>query len=322
MSLIQKVTPTNVAEEKLKFFKKNFHYNPKFQYLEPVNSKWLTRYGLPKPKLIKLASKIVNLSYKDATHSQLKSNEGESLDNGTVYKLIKQFLALHQLENRYQVIVDPNISSRTTATSNAIKLHPDAKFSKEGLLSMLYHEIGTHVLRRINYEKQPWYKKKKKYGLIHNYLETEEGLAVIHGHLPRNNKLVYRSALKYLAVAKAQKLSLDKLFSWTNQYIDDPEHNWRFCVRLKRGLVDTSQPGGFTKDLLYFAGFVKVWHWLKEHDFNPTDLYIGKVALEDIEKAKSYNPKYKPIMPSFYLANPNEYKQKVKEIGKVNFLTA
>ena len=321
MSLIRKITPINLEEEKAKFFNRSFLYNPKFKYIEPVDKNWLTRYGLPEPSLIKLASKLVTLGYKDKKHNELKLEEGKPLDQGAVYKLIKQFLTLHKLENRYQVVVDPRISSRATATSIAIKLHPEARFSREGLLSMLYHEIGTHVLRRINYEKQPWYKKKKKHGLVHNYLKTEEGLATLHGHLPRKNKLAYRAALKYLAVAKAQQMDFKSLFAWSLNYLGDPEHAWRFCVRLKRGLEDTSQPGGFTKDLVYFAGFVKVWRWLKKHDFNPTKLYIGKVALEDLEKAWSFNPDYQPVLPSFYLADPNKYKQKVKEIGEVNFLS-
>ncbi len=321
MSLISKLTPINLEEEKEKFFKLNFNYNPQFSYSQPIEPKQLTKYGKPDPKLVKLAEKIVKTAYQDKNHQELKKLEGEILTQKQTLNLVKKFLKMHQLERRYQVMIDPTIIPRATVTSHLVKLKPNISFSREGLLSLLYHEIGTHILRRINYERQPWYKKRKKYGLTHHYLVTEEGLAVLHGLLPRSDKLVYRSALKYLAVAKANQLSFKELFSWVNQYLQKPSHAWSFSLRIKRGLKDTSQPGGFTKDLVYFAGFIKVWHWLKEHDFNPTKLYIGKVAIEDLEKAWSFNLNYKPALPSFYLVDPDEYKQKIKEVGKVNFLS-
>jgi len=321
MSLISKLTPTNLNEEKQKFFQSDFKYNPQFIYLEPIDLKSLTRYGKPTEYLSKLAQEILDQAFMNQTYQELSETEGEVISSGETYNLIHKFLKMHQLDKRFQVVTDPSISSRATATSNLIKLRPNTQFRKEGILAMLYHEVGTHVLRRINYEKQSWYKKKRKYGLTHSYLKTEEGLAVIHGHLPRTNKLMWRSALKYLAVTRAYHSSFSQLFAWISQYRDSPEANWRFCVRLKRGLTDTSQPGGFTKDLVYFAGFVKVWRWLNEHNFEVDDLYYGKLAIEDLEIAKKLNPSYQPILPSFYLANKNQYRQRVQKIGEVNFLS-
>ena len=316
MSLIQKLTPTNLEEEKQKFFDKNFNYNPRFRYANEVNPSWLTRYGLPEPDLLNLAAKIVQTAKQTRPPS-----EGEFIRTGEVYKLVDRFLKMHRLDKRYQVIMDPTIHTVASATSNLIKLYPEAKFTRNTILSTIYHEIGTHVLRRVNYEKQPWYKKKKRFGLTTNYLKTEEGLAVIHGRLPKNNKLADNIALKYLAVAQAQKLSFKDLFAWLEPYVVNPTKRWRLTVRLKRGLADTGQPGGFTKDLLYFAGLVKVWRWLKKHDFQIDDLYYGKVAIEDLAIAKELNPNYRPILPSFYLADKDKYRQQVLEIGRANFLT-
>ncbi len=320
MSLISKLTPTNLEEEKHRFFEKETVYNPIFKYRQPIDKAILVRYGLPQAHLVKLAQRIVQKAYQHKNHLALVENEGKLLDTSQVYRLTKKFLQMHQLDKRYQIVNDATINSIASVTSNLIKFHPDTKFREKTILSTLYHEIGTHALRRINYEKQPWYKKKKQYGLTHNYLETEEGLAVIHGHLPRNNQLVYRSALKYLAVARAQKADFQSLFKWALPYFGDTNLAWTFVVRIKRGLTDTSHPSGFTKDMLYFSGFVKVWHWLKEHDFDPTDLYIGKVAIEDLVTAKKLNPRYQPILPSFYRVDPNSYKKAVATIGKINFL--
>ena len=320
MSFISKLTPINLEEEKEKFFKLNFNYNPQFSYSQSIEPRQLAKYGKPDPKLVKLAEKIVKTAYQDKNHQELKKLEGEILAQKQILDLVEKFLKLHQLDRRYKVMIDPTIIPRATVTSHLVKLKPNISFSREGLLSLLYHEIGTHILRRVNYEKQPWYKKRKKYGLTHPYLVTEEGLAVLHGLLPRSNKLVYRSALKYLAVAKANQLSFKTLFAWVNQYLQKPSHAWSFSLRIKRGLKDTSQPGGFTKDLVYFGGFVKVWRWLKEHDFKVDDLYCGKLAVEDVKTAKKLNPKYQPILPSFYLADKEQYREQMVEIGRANFL--
>jgi len=320
MSLISKLTPINLDAEKQRFFELNFRYNPQFQYSESIKLNWLTKYGLPETKLIQLANKVVKLAYKTYNYMELNRPKSKILTPDQVYKLTKRFLKIHQLNKRFQIVIDRNISSKAAVTGKLIKFYPNVKFDHESLLGTLYHEIGTHVLRRINYEKQPWYKRKKQYGLTHNYLKTEEGLAVIHGYLPRQNKLMHRSALKYLAVEQAQKTSFRELFVWVNQYLNDPQQSWRSCVRLKRGLIDTSQPGGFTKDLLYFAGFVKVWQWLKKHQFDPTELYYGKVAIEDLELVKKLQPHYQPILPSFYIVDKKKYTQQLREMGQVNFL--
>jgi len=46
----------------------------------------------------------------------------------------------------------------------------------------------------------------------------------------------------------ASVLSFKELFKDLETYIDDPKVRWIYCIRVKRGLVDTSKLGGMFKD--------------------------------------------------------------------------
>ncbi len=318
MTLLQRLIPVNLLEEKEKFMADQT-YNPQFIYEEPVPADFLTKYGQPQQNKLDLAKTIVDRAFSQNNATALRETEGRILSQDETERQIKRFLRLHQLEDRFNLTWSSSFVIRTSISSNTIKLRHPAKFRQDGLLGMLYHEIGTHILRRINYEQQPWYKKKKKYG-FQEYLFTEEGLAILNGLLPKKFQLAYKSALKYLGVAAAQEKSFAELWSFFEKYADEPSRRWGMTFRQKRGLEDTSQPGGFTKDITYFEGLVDVWRYLKSQDFNPTELYYGKLAYQDVDKARQLNPDYQPILPSFYLVDPEKYAAELAKIGRLNYL--
>ena len=51
---------------------------------------------------------------------------------------------------------------------------------------------------------------------------------------------------------QASRLSFRELFEELQDYIDDPQRRWEECLRVKRGLHDTSLPGAFCKDQVSF----------------------------------------------------------------------
>lgn len=59
---------------------------------------------------------------------------------------------------------------------------------------------------------------------------------------------MYRSALNYYAAYHASKMSFVDLFNDLVKYIDDKMSRFKFVLRVKRGLMDTSEPGGLYKD--------------------------------------------------------------------------
>lgn len=316
MSLIKKVTPLNLLQEKGKFFSDQT-YNPQFIYENKLDDKTLSKYGLPQPQYLDLAKTILNKVGVDHSKESFNKLNGQLLTQKEVTQKTRSFLEIHQLQDRFKIVWSKSFVARATMTSDTIKLKQGAEFRTLDLLSMLYHEIGTHGLRRINYEQQPWYRKKKKYN-FENYLKTEEGLAGLHSLFPLDFQYAYYPALSYVSVAYANEHSFAETWDFLTQYIDNLEKRWEKTFRYKRGLMDTSKSGGFTKDLVYFEGMIEVWNYLKRNDFNLSKLYLGKMSWQDVDQAVKMNPDFKPLLPSFYTVDTRRYAKRMLEIGKVN----
>ncbi len=318
MSLLQKLSPTNLLAEKEKFFADET-YNPQFLYEEKITVQDLTKYGSPQKKYVDIAEAILEKSYFSRNEQDLFMMEGNKVDQHGVTQKVQTFLEIHNLEKRFDILWSSSFISRASITTNAIKLRLPVDFRDEGLIGMIYHEIGTHALRRINYEKQPWFKKKKQYG-FGDHLVTEEGLAVLHALIPHSFKSAFIAAIRYLAITFAQDHSFAEVWKFLGTYVQDPERRWIITFRAKRGLEDTSFPGGFTKDLVYLQGMVDVWDWLNTHDFDITPLYYGKIAVEDVDKAVPLNFDFQPLLPSFFTLNKEKYISEINKIGEFNLL--
>lgn len=318
MSFLQTITPINLLEEKEKFLA-NQTKNPQFLYKETIPEEKLQAYGIPQKKYLDLAEAILEKTYFGRNEQDLYMTKGRSLSKEEVEKRILSFLKMHKLENRYSLVWSSSFVTRTTINNNTIKLRLPADFRKEDLLGMLYHEVGTHALRRLNYEQQPWFKKKKRYGFS-DYLRTEEGLASLHSLVPHSYKSAFVSAIRYVAVNTASRGSFVDTWNALAPYVENPDRRWTIVFRQKRGLRDTGQPGGYTKDLVYFEGLVDVWKWLYSQNFALADLYYGKLALEDVTKAVKMYPEFDPILPSFYTQDFQNYRKQMLEIGEYNML--
>lgn len=320
MSLLKKLTPINLLEEKEKFFA-DTSYNPQFIYEEDINESELYKYGLPKKDILEKAKKIVATAYAGGkTESDLVAENDPVISEQKVENMILAFLHAHGLENRFKVIWSASAISRASITHDTLKLRLNSEFRHYNTIGMIYHEIGTHALRRINYEQQPWFKKKKKYNLNNDYLPTEEGLASFHSLLPKSNKSAHTFALRYLTVEKALTTDFVGTWNFLEPYVDSKEKRWSLVVRLKRGIKDTGKLGAFTKDLVYFQGMIEVYDWLVNNSFSLEKMYLGKIAHEDIYKAIKLNPHFFPLLPIFYTQSTDEYKKSILSIGEKNFL--
>lgn len=318
MSLITDLIPTNLNEEKEKFFENN-SYNPQFVYENETSDENLYQFGKPKKEFLKLSKDILDRTYFGRNEHDLAMMEGPMVSQSYTDSAIKTFLSMHQLDKHYKITWSSSFISRTTINFKTMKLKLPVDFRKEGLLGMLYHEIGTHALRNVNYEQQPWFKRKKKFGFS-SYLRTEEGLASLHSLLPHSYKSAFNSALRHFAVNCAQNYSFSETWNKLGKYVQDPERRWTVVIREKRGLTDTSKPGGFTKDLVYFEGMVETWLWLKKKNFDITNLYFGKIAKEDVKLALDLNPNFVPRLPSFFSLDKNKYANEINKIGEFNGL--
>ncbi len=320
MIKLKDLLPTNLQTEKDKFFAMGGDYNPQFQYQKKIAKSALNYYGKSQWQYRRLAKKIINQAQKEQLFLQdqtLNSN----LDQKNTQRLIINYLKDYSLANKYDVVFNQHFTSRFAVNfkENTIKIRLPINFSEKSLSNTLNHELGTHVLRQENYLRQPWYHHKNHFGFA-NHLRTEEGLAVIHQYLNSDQQLVYKTALSYLGCQLASRADFKTVYQFFYHYLKNSQKAWSQALKNKRGLEDTSLAGGFNKSLVYLEGFAQVLQYLRRHHYDPSPLYYGKLAIQDIKKAQKMNPQYQLILPKFYTDNPLAYQQKVKNVGKRNFI--
>lgn len=77
-------------------------------------------------------------------------------------------------------------------------------------------------------------------------------------------------------------MSFVELFDDMERYVDNKHSRFKFVLRVKRGLQDTSEIGGLYKDQVYLEGAVSI---LKER--KTLDIYgmcCGKLCLDDMKR--------------------------------------
>ena len=320
MLKLSELVPVNLLAEKEKFFANNTNYNPQFKYQTTIKQSDLNFYGRSRWRYSRLAKKIIKQAKKESLF-QKNQLSNEELDTKTTSQIIEEYLTKYSLNKKYRLVFDKNFTSRFAINfkNNTIKVRLPVIFSKQKLNNTLDHEIGTHILRQENYEKQDWYRRKKHYG-FNNHLRTEEGLAVIHQYLNSEQQLIFKTALSYLGAQVAQKKDFKTVYAFFYEYLQDSQKSWSYALKNKRGLTDTSLPGGFSKSFVYLEGFEQVLKYLKNYQYDPSLLYYGKLAIEDIAKAQKMNPNYQALLPKFYINDPLAYQKRVKALAKRNFV--
>jgi hypothetical protein len=84
--------------------------------------------------------------------------------------------------------------------------------------------------------------------------EIEEGLAILSQLIDEPEPRMFIAALRYYSSILASELSFVEVFKKLKVYLPDDQDCWRECLRVKRGIEDTSEPKGMYKDQLYFLG--------------------------------------------------------------------
>lgn len=180
--------------------------------------------------------------------------------------------------------IDMSASAAVLVSQKKIFVRKGAKFSEKFVKRLLVHEVGTHVLRAENGRLQPF---KIFISGFPNYLLTEEGLAVYNeerfGLLDK--KLFSNFAGRTLAVNMAMTKSFSSVYKELLDYFK-PKIAARLALRAKRGIGDSSNKGGCSKDYVYLDGYYKVKSFI-EKGGNLRDLYFGKISLDHVKKMKS-----------------------------------
>lgn len=234
---------------------------------------WLSSiYGKPDKKFVKSILKSKELNAR-RTKSIKNTISASSTRKQILAALEKYGFSSWEVE-----ITDMTARMSVNSLLKKVKINKISKFSKEGIKSLIIHEIGSHVFRNMNGEKQPY--QLFQFGFP-NYLDTEEGLAIWNekqnGLRDSNDEMRYR--LRVLVAFFCYEMSFFELVYFANNYLKDPKKSFDMVARIKRGLIDTSIHGGYTKDQVYFTGYTRI----KELPIETIKkLYIGKVGIDDL----------------------------------------
>lgn len=325
---LQELIPLNYLSEKAKFYQMNLKYNPQFIYsFEKL--KW--PYKRPHVQLLKSAKAILEATIqKYGNDSVYYSQFGRVITQEETCKYFDEYIATLNLTDKLTYIFTENTIAPTSVihdengTAKIIVSLP-IMYQEKRVLDVLNHEVGTHFLRKHNEKVQVFYRERAKYGLK-SYLCIEEGLAslnTVYEQAADNNKIpfLYQAALHYYSSYLGSIMGFEEMHSTLKKYISDPERLWKQCVRIKRGLKDTTKKGGMFKDQVYLRGALDLLKNRSKIDF--VALHAGKLNLKDYFRLmKSNEIKYEDneLLLPYFLRDITKYKKALDRIAEANFI--
>lgn len=319
MHIIKKINPINKEEERKKFLFDQ-SYNPQFEYEHEFTQEQYYQFGQISDRHVDQALSIMDTVMKKfgSEDSYLDEVEGEVMTKEEVEQELLSYIKLNNIDNQFKFQFSRKVVSRTSMDEDLMTIRLPVDYRKKSFLGILHHEIGSHYFRRLNERESPWYKQHKKFGFS-DFMETEEGLAVINQMFMLEHPYFWISSVYYVSTWWASQMSFADLNAHLKKYIQDIDRRWKMCLRIKRGLTDTSKPGAFSRNQNYFSGILRVLHYLEEHEYNPKPLYIGKVDIKDVDKAKQLAPDKELRIPAFLEGDLEEYKKGIMTLKKTNF---
>jgi hypothetical protein len=299
VSLLKFLTPTNIVEERIKFFSSR-KYNPAFKYNRDFDFEgWIKRRpkykSLVEAVLVQDTEKIMksasNLFETDLTPNTLKlarnivKNKPVLLESEPTHKIIESFeTAFRYFDLDYQ----PELTNEEGF--NFRPRYSEKKILIGKNLSLQYYSIDGEVkhemLHIIRYENSKFNNIEKSAA----YLPTEEGLATyFHDYVGKNGKAaLFQHAAEYLVTEIGIKSSLREMFDYLRGIGFNKKLAWQRAIRHKFGFINTSELGDIMKPSMYFYNEQKI---KKLTDGEKLRLMVGRITLEELIKYPEYKGK-------------------------------
>lgn len=328
ITLVSALRPLHLEEERKKFFASS-HYEPMFRYrkaklaLEDLRTELLlmTFDSAPLGELLQakrteLLGKLDVLEsigndlvfpgasealwglppkgvldkarHRLSTFLQEKQEE-KVVSDRELAERFSAHLQRHHL-GHWEVVLQPGLVSRCTiGKRNRLLIRAGERFSEQDVEVLLAHEIETHLFCIENGRLQPYRLFERGFA---NSLRTQEGLAVYRQALltGSDNRM---ATLGILAVDLGRRVGFRELYDWLLSRLT-PEEAWMMAVKVKRGMADTKNPGSFTKNALYFWGWMEVERYVQAGG-DLKRLYTGKIALEQLDLVAELDGVKEPV---------------------------
>lgn len=309
MGIIRDLIPLNEQAEKEQFFADQ-NYNPQFEYVREFTDHEMTKYGQPNEVYFNHAKQMLD------TYGPPQNTVSETLHPPQIADFVFNLLNTLNLP-KIPVHFESQLNTRAMMSDDGLHFRLPIRFNRERLASQLNHELQSHYLRRYNQSLQDWNFESER---LHPraFRMTEEGLANIHSYIERPDPIMRKTYLNYYASYLGQRVSFAELFSALKAYGITDKLAWVIAIKQKRGLKDTSKPGGFPKNHVYLEGLVEVLRWILAGN-DPKKLYWGRISLGDTTKLAKVTCHPRVVYPVF-MKDIDAYREKLVVIARKNQL--
>lgn len=208
-----------------------------------------THFGSPRKWEVNVAQKLLN------KRPETYREDPKIYASQDIAQKFEEAISDLGMKGHAKVKIEENRSSAFAASPGSLtmRVSNSAHIGERRLQAVITHEIATHLIRSFNGSRNfPF--KMFRLG-VGNHLETEEGLAMYKERetiLDEYDEKFYWPARNLLAVHKALHESFYDVYVFLLELGYDKEQSFRLAIRTKRGISDTSKPGAYTKDMLYF----------------------------------------------------------------------
>ncbi len=197
------------------------------------------------------------------------------------------------VDDKVEVIIDPDLSSKAIAGSSRVRLRAGAMYSELDLNQLLEHEAHIHAATMHNGKRQT------NLTLLAlgspRTTRTQEGLAVMAELMTLSLDIVRlrRVALRIKAIAMAlDGADFIEVFKSFLEAGQSEEESYQSAVRCFRG-GDVRGKTVFTKDTVYLKGLMEVHAFLAVtiHENRPelaSALFAGRLSLGDVIELAPY----------------------------------
>jgi hypothetical protein len=250
---------------------------------ERVTEISISKYGKPSPELFRNSARVLRGkvdSYR-LTDSKRVKKDTDLLDYKEIEHIFREVFDELGL-GEWKVAKSKNIGknmAKIGAKRKEVLVDPNIVRSKLKLKKTIIHEVGTHVLRTVNGYASGFEALGKSN--LPSYLDVEEGLATWNEEnmglltLPWLKK---KAALTW-AIYVGENMSFRELYNCMLGVLPK-KASFDVVYRVKRGLGDTSYPGIYAKDIVYFRGFRRVKKKLEANPSLYEKLYAGKISFK------------------------------------------
>lgn len=169
--------------------------------------------------------------------------------------------------------ISDHIAAGVMVVDGQLIVAASLRIPRNRLVSLLHHEIGTHILTHFNGGRQVL--RQLKSGLA-GYDATQEGLGMLAEYLcgdltlGRLRTLAARVIAVRALIEGADFIAVYRTL--TGDYGVSDYGAFITTARVFRG-------GGLTKDAVYLRGLLQILEYLKE-GHSPEDLFLGKFSLD------------------------------------------